>query len=53
MKFLAAGYPMKDVEKDMLMTESTLKRSVRKLVSKLGAGSKIEAVAIAAKRGWI
>jgi DNA-binding NarL/FixJ family response regulator len=50
---LAQGKPNKEIAGELFITERTVKFYVSAILSKLGAGNRTEAVAIAAQRGLI
>lgn len=50
---IAAGHGVRRVARALSISESTLRRKMGRIQRKLGGNSRINAVYIAAKRGWI
>lgn len=53
LKLFVAGLGQTDMARELLVSESTLKRRFLDVQRKLGASNRVEAVARAAREGWI
>jgi DNA-binding NarL/FixJ family response regulator len=50
---LADGETVKAIADDLVVSEATVRSQVRGILTKLGVGSQLEAVALASRSGWI
>lgn len=53
LRALADGRHVAQIAKEWFVSESTVRTQVRGILGKLGAGSQLEAVALALKSGWL
>jgi two-component system, NarL family, response regulator DesR len=53
LKLVAAGTPVKDIAAQIFLTAGTVRNYLSRIVTKTGARTRIEAIRIAQRAGWI